>query len=64
MVKEKQELTTTILYDNIHKDKIREKIKELMEFDKKYKTYTSDGRENFSIEYFKVKTLQEILEEE
>ncbi|MEE1059242.1 MAG: hypothetical protein U0K92_07660, partial [Treponema sp.] len=45
------------------KDKIREKIKELMEFDKKYKTYTRDGRENFSIEYFKAKTLQELLEE-
>lgn len=48
----------------ISKDKIRKKIKVLMEFDKKYKTYTSDDRENFSIEYFKAKTLQELLEEE
>ena len=41
---------------------INMKIKEWLEYDKKYKTYTSDGRENFSIEYFKAKTLQELQE--
>lgn len=41
---------------------INSKIKEWLEYDKKYKTYTSDGRENFSIEYFKAKTLQELQE--
>lgn len=29
LIKEKEELSTVILYDNIHKDKIKEKIKEL-----------------------------------
>lgn len=41
---------------------INSKIKEWLEYDKKYKTYTSDGRENFSVEYFKAKTLQELQE--
>ena len=31
LIEEKQELNTAILYDNIHKDKIRAKIKELEE---------------------------------
>ena len=46
----------------ISKDKIKDKIKEYLEFDKKYKTYTKDGRENFSMAYFKAKALQELLE--
>ena len=46
----------------ISKDKIKDKIKEYLDFDKKYKTYTKDGRENFSMEYFKAKALQELLE--
>ena len=46
----------------VSKDKIKDKIKEYLEFDKKYKTYTKDGRENFSMAYFKAKALQELLE--
>ena len=47
----------------IHKKKIEDKIKEYMEYDKKVKTYTSDGRENFTMEYFYAKNLQELLED-
>lgn len=48
----------------IEKDKIREKIKEYLEFDKKYKTYTYHGRENFTMQYYYAKALKELLEEE
>ena len=47
----------------ISKQKIKDKIEEYLEFDKKYKSYTKDGRENFTIEYYKAKTLEELLEE-
>lgn len=50
-------------YDLLMK-KIENKIEEFLEYDKKCKTYTKDGRENFTLEYFKAKTLQELLEEE
>jgi hypothetical protein len=49
--------------DCISKSVIKEKIEEYLEFDKKSKTYTKDGRENFTIEYFKAKTLEELLED-
>ena len=50
-------------YNSIPKKKIEDKIKEYMEYDKKVKTYTSDGRENFTMEYFYAKNLQELLED-
>ena len=49
--------------ETIPKKKIEDKIKEYFEYDRKHKTYTKDGRENFTIEYYKAKTLQELLEE-
>ena len=52
------------LENSIPKKKIEDKIKKYLEYDKKVKTYTSDGRENFTAEYYKAKTLQELLEEE
>ena len=51
------------LQNSIPKKKIKDKIKGYLEYDKKVKTYTSDGRENFTIEYYKAKTLQELLED-
>ena len=50
-------------FESIPKKKMENKIKEYLEYDKKVKTYTRDGRENFTIEYYKAKTLQELLEE-
>lgn len=47
----------------IHKSVIEEKIKEYLEYDRKYKTYTKDGRENFTMEYFKAGALEELIEE-
>lgn len=47
----------------ISKEKIKNKINEYLKFDKKHKTYTKDGRENFTLEYFKAKTLKELLED-
>ena len=41
---------------------IQNKRNEYLDFDKKYKTYTKDGRENFTMEYFKAKALDEILD--
>ena len=49
--------------DCVPKQKIKDKIEEYLKYDKKYKTYTRDGRENFSMEYFKAKALEELLEE-
>lgn len=46
-----------------HEQKIKEKIEEYLEFDKKHKTYTKDGRKNFTMEYFKAKALEELLQE-
>lgn len=43
--------------------KIENKIREYFEYDKKYKTYTSDGRENYTYEYYKALTLQDLLRE-
>lgn len=42
---------------------IQNKINGYLEYDKIYKTHTSDGRENFTMEYFKAQTLKELLEE-
>jgi cell division protein FtsB len=47
----------------IHKSVIQNKIQEYLEFDKAHKTFTRDGRENFTWEYFKALELQELLEE-
>ena len=41
---------------------IQNKRNEYLDFDKKHKTYTKDGRENFTMEYFKAKALDEILD--
>lgn len=49
--------------DYIHISVIQNKINAYLEYDKIYKTHTSDGRENFTMEYFKAKALQELLEE-
>lgn len=46
-----------------YKQKIKDKIKEYLDYDKKHKTYTKDGRENFTMEYFKAKALQKLLQE-
>ena len=51
------------LDDSIPKSKIKEKIEEIKEKDKAYKTYTKDGRENFITEYFAIKVLQELIED-
>jgi FtsZ-binding cell division protein ZapB len=47
----------------ISKKKIREKINKYLEYDKKVKTYTYDGRENFTFEWYKARALEELLEE-
>lgn len=47
----------------ISKDLIKNKIKEYYEYDKKYKTYTSDGRENFTFKYFYAKEFERLLKE-
>lgn len=47
----------------ISKDLIKNKIKKYYEYDKKYKTYTSDGRENFTFEYFYAKEFEKLLKE-
>ena len=41
---------------------IQNRRNEYLDFDKKHKTYTKDGRENFTMEYFKAKALDEILD--
>ena len=57
-------LKTKLYGESISKDKIREKIKEIEENDKKYKNYLKDGRENFTPEYVWLRPyLQELLEE-
>ena len=48
----------------VSREKIENKIKEYFEYDKKHKTYTSDGRENYTYEYYKALTLQDLLREE
>lgn len=58
-----QEAYNDLVENSIPKKKIKDKIKGYLEYDKKVKTYTSDGRENFTIEYYKAKTLQELLED-
>ena len=50
--------------NTIPKSLIKEKIEEIKEKDKKYKTYTKDGRENFITEYLAIPILQELLGEE
>lgn len=47
----------------IPKSKIKEKIEEIKEYDKKYKTYTKDGRENYTMRFMAIPVLQELLEE-
>ena len=42
---------------------IQNKINGYLEYDEKYKTCTKDGRRNYTLEYFKAKALQELLEE-
>lgn len=42
---------------------IQNKIDEIKEDDKKHKTYTSDGRENFTSRYLSIPVLEELLEE-
>ena len=44
------------------KDKIKAKIEEYLEYDKKYKRYLKDGRECFTMEYYYAKMLQSLLE--
>lgn len=58
------EFIPMIIENYIPKQKIKDKIEEYLEYDKKYKTYTKDGKENFTMEYFKAKALQELLESE
>ena len=49
----------------INKDKIKAKIEEIEQYDKKYKNYLKDGRENFTPEYVWARpVLQALLEEE
>ncbi len=48
----------------IAKQKIKDKIEEYLKYDKEHNTYTKDGRKVFTMEYFKAKALQELLEEE
>lgn len=50
--------------DCISKDMIKEKIEEYLQFDRENKTYTKDGRENFSMQYFYARALEELLKEE
>ena len=62
--KEIEELKEIGKENCISKDKIREKIKEIEEEDKKYKSYTSDGRENTTPEYWILRPyLKELLGE-
>ena len=58
------EAVLNALDNSISKDKIREKIEEYLQFDRENKTYTKDGRENFSMQYFYARALEELLKEE
>ena len=50
--------------DKKWEDKIKAKIEEYLEYDKKYKRHMKDGRECFTMEYYYAKMLQSLLEKE